>query len=64
MSRSLFIDFGLLFVDATLGGVIREDGGWCSEPVAVLDRRERIGWVLHRADVLVEDVLVADCVLV
>ena len=39
MSWSLFIGPGILFVDASLGGVTREDGDRRSESVAVLGRR-------------------------
>ena len=58
VSWSLLIDLGLLFVDVSLGGVTREDGDRRSESVAVLGHRARIGWVLHRADVLDDDVFV------
>ena len=58
MSWSLFIDLGLLFVDVGLCGVTREDGGRRSESVAVLGRRERVGWVIHRVDILYDDVFV------
>ena len=59
VSWSLFIDLGLLFVDAGLVGVTREDSDRRSKSVAVLGRRERVGWVLYRADVLDDDAFVA-----
>ena len=44
----------------SLGGVAREDSDRRSESVAVLGRRERAGWVLHRVDVLDDDIFVVD----
>ena len=52
MSWRLFIDLGLLFVDVSLGGVAREEGGGCAETVAVLGHRGLAGWILHHVDVL------------
>ena len=63
VSWSLYLDLGLLFVDASLGGATRWDGDRRSESVAVLGRRERVGWVLHRADVLDDDAFVVDGVV-
>ena len=64
VSWSLFIDLGLLFVDVSLGSVIREYGeSRLESAVAVPGRRERAGWVLHRADVLDDGVFVVDGVV-
>ena len=53
----------LLFIDVSLGGVVREEGDRCAEAVAVLGPRGCVGQVLHRADVLGDDVAVVDGVV-
>ena len=63
VSWSLVIDLGLLFVGVSLGGVVREEGGGCVEATAILGRRECVGRILHRVDVLDNDVAVADGVV-
>ena len=64
MGWGLFIELSLLFIDVCLGGAAREEGGGGAETVAVLGRRERVGRIFHRANVLDNDVAVVDVAVV